>query len=391
MSRALDRLRTTGPGWVVALLVYLASRLVSTTFLLTMFLVATSEGWTFASHRDDPNFFTFSGSWDSSFYRRIALDGYPRDLPVDAAGNVLPNPWAFLPLYPVVVRALMAVTGLDFFVAGVIASTIFGAVASVVLYRLVLARGTQRTALWAVVLWCFGPLAFILQTAYAESLFLTLVFGSLLALVTRRYLVMIPLGVLAAFTRPGAIALALTLAIHLAVRLLGRKGFRRGELASIVVAGLAIAAAGLAWPFIADAVTGHPGAYLETELSWWTGFVGRQHFAPLTPWFVMSGRYLGIAGVILVLGVIAGYAWWLSRRSLRSLGHEFTAWGASYGLYLVAVFLPQQSLFRMLLPLAPLLGDPALTRRRATPWILLAAGIALQAAAVVLLWFLGYP
>jgi hypothetical protein len=375
----------------VALLVYVASRLVSTTFLLTMFLVATSEGWTFASHRDDPNFFTFSGSWDSSFYRRIAQDGYPRELPVDLAGNVLPNPWAFLPLYPLVVRALMAVTGLDFFVTGVIVSTIFGAVATIVLYRLVLARGTQRSALWSVALFCFGPLAFILQTAYAESLFLALVFGGLLALVARRYLLMIPLGVLAAFTRPGAVALALTLAIHLAIRLLGRKGFRRGELASIVVAGLAIAAAGLAWPFIADAVTGHPGAYLETELSWWTGFVGRQQFAPLTPWFVMSGRYLGIAGFALVVGVLAGYAWWLSRRSLRSCGHEFTAWGASYGLYLVAVFLPQQSLFRMLLPLAPLLGDPALTQRRATPWILLVTGLVLQAVAIVLLWFLGYP
>jgi hypothetical protein len=389
--RVVERVRVTAPSWVVVLVIYLTSRLLSTAFLLTMFLVATGEGWSFASHRDNPNFFTFSGSWDSSFYRRIALDGYPRELPLDSAGNILPNPWAFLPLYPWVTRAVMTVTGLDFFVAGVIVSTIFGAVAAVLLHRLVLARGSSRSALWAVALFCFGPVSFILQTAYAESLFLALVFGSLLALVSRRYLLMIPLGLLASFTRPGAVALALTLAIHLVVRLSGRKGFRHGELLAIVVAGLAIAAAGLAWPFIADAVTGHPGAYLSTELSWWTGFVGRQHFAPLTPWFVMAGRYLGIAGVILVLGVIAGYTWWLSRRSLRSLGHEFTAWGASYGLYLVAVFLPQQSLFRMLLPLAPLLGDPVLTQRRATPWVLLSAGIALQGLAVILLWFLGYP
>jgi len=391
MSRTLHGLRTATPGWAIVLLVYLASRLVSTTFLLSMFLVASAEGWSFASHRDNANFFTFSGSWDSYFYQRIATQGYPVQLPLDSAGNVAPNPWAFLPLYPLVTRAVMTITGLDFFVAGVIVSTIFGAVAAVVLHRLVLARGTERSALWAVVLFCFGPVSFILQTAYAESLFLALVFGSLLALVARRYLLMIPLGVLAAFTRPGAVALALTLAIHLAVRLLRRKGFRRGELASIVVAGLAIAAAGLAWPFIADAATGHPGAYLETELSWWTGFVGRQHFAPFTPWFVMSGRYLGLAGIALVLGVLAGYAWWLTRRSLRSLGHEFPAWGASYGLYLVAVFLPQQSLFRMLLPLAPLLGDPALSDKRAVRSILLTVAIALQAVAVVVLWFLGYP
>jgi hypothetical protein len=202
---------------------------------------------------------------------------------------------------------------------------------------------------------------------------------------------MIPTGVLAVFTRPGAIAIALLLAIHLVVRLVGRKGIRRAEVAAIVIAGLVIAAAGIAWPVIADAVTGHPGAYLETELSWWTGFVGRQHFAPLTPWFVIATRYLGYAGIALVVGVLAAYAWWLSRRSLRALGHEFVAWGASYGLYLVAVFLPQQSLLRLLLPLSPLLGDPAFSASNAIRRTLLAASIVLQAAAVVLLWFLGYP
>lgn len=388
MTRAIDSLRTRIPGWAAVLIVYAASRIVSTALLLGMLLLATNEGWTFASHRNNATFFMFSGSWDSSFYRRIALQGYPTDLPVDAGGNVTPNPWAFLPVYPWVTRGLMALTGLDFYVAGVIVSVVFGAAAAIVLHRLVLLRAGERSAIWAVILFCFGPVSFILQTAYAESIFLFLLFASLLALVARRYLLMIPTGVLAAFTRPGALALALVLAIHLIVRL--RSGLRRGEAAAIVVAGLVIAAAGLAWPVIADLVTAHPNAYLETELSWWVGFVGRQNFAPLTPWFLMAGRYLGIVGLVAVVVVIAGYAWWLSRLA-RPLGHELVAWGAGYGLYLVAVFLPQQSLFRMLLPLAPLLGDPALSRSRAVRRTLLAVGIVLQAAAVVLLWFLGYP
>ncbi|MCU1579488.1 MAG: hypothetical protein JWP19_1692 [Rhodoglobus sp.] len=390
MTRAIDRLGGGMPGWAAVLIVYAASRIVSTALLLGMFLLATNEGWTFASHRDNPTFFTFSGSWDSSFYRGIALQGYPTELPVDSRGNVLPNPWAFLPVFPWVTRGLMAISGLDFYVAGVIVSTVFGAAAAIVLYRLLLLRTNERSALWAVILFCFGPVSFILQTAYAESLFLFLIFASLLALVARRYLVMIPAGVLAAFTRPGALALALVLAIHLIVRM--RTGLlRRGEAATIVLAGLVIAAAGLAWPVIADQVTGHPNAYLQTELSWWVGFVGRQHFAPLTPWFLMAGRYLGIAGLLLVVAVVGGYAWWLSRRALRGLGHEFVAWGASYGLYLFAVFLPQQSLFRMLMPLAPLLGDPAFSRSAAVRRTLLVVGIVLQGAAVVLLWFLGYP
>ncbi|MEP6481168.1 MAG: hypothetical protein ABJA94_04085 [Rhodoglobus sp.] len=376
---------------VRVLTIYLGSRILSTTLLLVMFTVATDQGWSFASHREHATFFTFSGSWDASFYRRIALQGYPAELPTDAGGNVAPNAWAFLPLYPWVVRALMTVTGLDFYTAGVIVATVLGAGAALVLHRLVLLRAGERSALWAVALFCFGPVSFVLQVAYAESMFLLLVFACLLAMVTRRYWLMIPTGVLAAFTRPGAVALALALALHLVVRLVRRDGVRRGQVVAIVVAGLAIAAAGLAWPVIADAATGHPGAYLETELSWWTGFVGRQHFAPLTPWFVMAGTYLGGVGIALVLAVIAAFAWCLSRPSMRSLGDEFIAWGGSYGLYLVAVFLPQQSLFRMLLPLSPLLGDPAIARSPALRRTLLVGGIALQPVAIVLLWFLGYP
>lgn len=391
MIAGIAGVRAALPGWAAVLIMYLGSRILSTTLMLTMFVVATNEGWTFASHRDNPTFFTFSGSWDSSFYRRIALQGYPVDLPTDAHGHVAPNAWAFLPLYPWVVRGVMTVAGLDFFTAGVIVATLLGAGAALVLYRLVLVRAGQRSALWATALFCFGPVSFVLQVAYAESMFLLLAFACLLAMVTRRYWLMIPTGVLAAFTRPGAVALALALCIHFVVRIVGRKGVRRGEVAAIVIAGVVIAAAGLAWPVIADAVTGHPGTYLETELSWWTGFVGRQHFTPLTPWFVMAGSYLGAAGIIAVVAVIGGFAWWLSRRSMRILGSDFIAWGASYGGYLFAVFLPQQSLFRMLLPLSPLLGDPAIGRSAALRRTLLVAGIALQPAAVVLLWFLGYP
>jgi len=203
---------------------------------------------------------------------------------------------------------------------------------------------------------------------------------------------MVPFGVVAAFTRPGALALALALAVTALVRL-RREGraFRRRERVSVVVAGLVISAAGLAWSPIADHVTGRPGAYLDTELAWWTGFVGRQEFVPLTPWFLMAGAWLGVAGVVLVVAVLVGAAWFLSRRSTRAAGVEVVSWSASYLLYLVAVFLPQQSLPRLLMPLAPLLGHPAIAPSPRLRRVLLGGGIALQPVAVVLLWFVGYP
>ncbi|TFD56268.1 hypothetical protein E3T43_09245 [Cryobacterium sp. Hh7] len=133
------------------------------------------------------------------------------------------------------------------------------------------------------------------------------------------------------------------------------------------------------------------GYFAAAELSWWTGFVGRVELVPLTPWFLMAFEYLGVVGIVLVLLLAAGFGWWLSRRALHPPRPEIVAYSASYGLYLVAVILPQQSLFRLLLPLPPLLGDPAIARSKPLRRTLLAGSIALQPVAIVLLWFVGYP
>jgi len=392
-SRASRRfLEARHSDWTTPLLLWLASRAVSTVLLATVYLVATANGWPFASYRREPSFFTFSGSWDASFYRIIAEHGYPTTLPLDDAGHVAPNAWAFLPVFPALVRAVMPLTGGSFWVAGVLVSALAGAGACVLLYRLVLALGCSHRARWATALFAFAPTGFLLQVAYAESTFLLLLFGALLALVRRRYWLVAPLGLVAAFTKPGVLALAVALAVHLVVRWVQeRRALPARDAVAIVVSGLVVAAAGLAWPVIASAVTGRPNAYLDTELSWWVGFVGRQHFAPLTPWFTMAGTWLGPLGIALVVVVLAGAVWFWWRRDVRALGVDVWAFTASYGLYLVAVFLPQQSLPRLLMPMAPLLGSDVFvrTRRRAVTW--LTVGVCLQPVAIVLLWFLGYP
>jgi hypothetical protein len=382
-------------AWTAPLLIWAGSRVLSTLFLATLFVVATANGWDFASVRADPSFFTFSGSWDASFYRTIAEHGYPATLPTDGDGHVLPNPWAFLPVFPGVVRALMTLTGGSFWVVGVVVATLAGAGACVVLYRLVLTVGCSHRARWATALFAFAPTGFLLQVAYAESTLLLLLFGGLLALVRRQYWLVGALGVVAAFTKPGVLALAVALAVHLVVRWVRsarqQEPFPWRERIAVVVAGLVVAVAGLAWPVIASMVTGRPNAYLDTELSWWVGFVGRQHFAPLTPWFVMASRWLGPVGIVLVVVVLAGAVWFWTRRDVRALGPEVLGFTAAYGLYLVAVFLPQQSLPRLLMPMAPLLGSDVFvrTRRRGVTWLLV--GVGLQPVAIVLLWFVGYP
>ncbi|MFF1878311.1 mannosyltransferase family protein [Leifsonia sp. NPDC058230] len=381
--------------WVVVLVVFAASRVFTTTLMLTLFVAASAGHWHFESSRADPSFFTFSGSWDASYYRRIAEHGYPTVIPTDADGNVVQNAWAFLPLFPWIIRGLTFVTGLGFYPAAVIVATVFGAAATLVLYRLVASRVGPTSGLWAVLLFSFGPLSFVLQVAYAESLFFFLMFSALWAMMSRRYWWIIPLGVAAAFTKPGELALPLALAVVFVVRFVqwrrARIPFPGRERAAMIVAGVVTAVAGFAWPVIATAVTGFPDAYVKTELSWWTGFVGRVEFVPLTPWLLFTWKYAGVFGALLVAVVIAAFVWMLTRPSVRALGVEVIAFSASYALYLFAVFLPQQSLFRLLMPLAPLGGAPGLTHNRRARMIVLICGIALQPVALLLLWYLGYP
>lgn len=392
-------------GWTAPLVLWVASRVVSTVLLVGTLLVGAATGHVPQGHGGAHTLLTFSGSWDAWWYRTVAMHGYPRTVPVDGAGDVEPNAWAFLPLFPAVVRVVMDATGRSFWAAGVLVSLVSGAGGTVVLYRLVRAVAGSRRARRATALLVFGPLGFLLQVPYAEGLYLLLVSGALLALVQRRYPLVAVLGVLAAFTRPGALALAVAVAAHLvAVEVRAGRAPTRGlptrpwvhrvpwtTRIGLVVTGLVVAAAGLAWPVVASAVTGRPDAYLDTELSWWTGYLGHVHFVPMTPWFMLAWRWLGVGGILLVLAVIATGVWLLMRRSTHALGPEVFGFVAAYGVYLVAVFLPQQSLARLLMPAAPVLGTDLFVRTRRRAVVLGVVGVGLQAVAVVLIWYIGFP
>lgn len=376
---------------MLALGIFALSRLFSTALLAAMYWLAHAQGWPFASFRKEGGFFAFLGSWDASFYRRIAEGGYPSTLPLDDTGMIAPNEWAFMPLFPWLANGVRAVTGLEFYPAAVLVSTLCGAGAAVVLFLLTRARVSQQAALWATAFFCFGPLGFLLQVAYAESLFLLLTFGSLLALIRRNYWLLTVLAMAAAFSRPGALAIALALGIHLVLRWFSDEPFPWRDRIAIVAGGILISAAGLSWPLIAATATGNEHAYLDTELAWWVPLIGRQEFVPLTPWFLLASRWAGIAGVLAVIALVAAFVVFLTRKSTLTLGSELVSYAASYGLYLFAVFLPQQSTFRLLMPLAPLMASDLFTSTPARRWAVFSIGAALQPAAIVALWFLSFP
>ncbi len=338
-------------------------------------------------------FVQFLTGWDADHYGSIAVRGYPLDLPTDAAGVVQENNWAFMPLFPFLERTIANLTGLSWEIVGIGLSIAASLGATLLLYILLRAVSGPRQAWWAVTIFTFAPLSFVFVLAYAESLFLMLLFAGLLFAVRRQYWAILPVGLLATYTRPGILAFALGLGFIFALRWYRNRidPFPWRERVALGVTGVTLAVAGLSWTWIAEAATGTPHAYLRTETAWWIPLVGEGTFVPFTPWFRMFGTYLGILGMLLVCVIMVGAFWWLFSRPLTRLGPVVVSYGIAYALYLFAVFLPQASTFRLLMPISPLLADERFTATRARKQWLLLGCIGLQVVAAFLLWTIGYP
>jgi hypothetical protein len=289
-------------------------------------------------------------------------------------------------------------------VASAIVSVAFAAGAALLFFRLMDRVLPPGTALFATVLFCTAPLSPILQVAYAESMGLFFLFLALLLLLDRRYLLLMPVVVVLGFTRPGAIAFAALLLFHLIHRFVTRHRdpLTVGDLVRIAAAGLVSFAAGIAWPVIAGVVTGDHDAYTETELSWRVLYLG--HYDDLVPfqgWIEGADWWLrwihvpfpaslvlgcvGLALLVAIVGVLLFSPW------ARRIGVDLRLWIAGYGLYLLAVFFPQSSVFRVLMPMAPALGAVAVPRHAAWRVALVVLGILGQIGWVFIAWWVdGY-
>jgi hypothetical protein len=343
------------PWWLAVTIVFAAGRLITTLMLAWYATHQEANAWTGAT----PPFLDFSSIWDGRWYNLIAEHGYPKLLPHDAQGHVAENSWAFLPLYPMICKAIMVATGLSWNVVAIWVSVICGLVATLVIYRLFVHFLPAQQALFAIVLLSVAPASPMFQVAYAEALQLMLIAIALLLLVRRRYLAIIPVVLLLGFTRPGALALALTLGLYGVFRFARRKRnrFPAGERWRLLAAIVASVIAGFAWMGVAAWFTGVPDAYLQTELTWRAGYIGFGHLVPFTPW-VLAAQYWwpGLTGYLVFAGVVALFALVVFAPASKRLGLEMRLWMFSYAVYLLAVFFPQSSTVRLLLPMFPALG-----------------------------------
>jgi hypothetical protein len=380
------------PWWVKVLVIFAASRLVSTIILLAFAAIQPANPWTLAH----PDYFSFAGLWDGAWYHLVVTNGYPTTLPLTSDGHINQNTWAFLPAYPLLVGGLSTITTLSFNVVGVFVSIGFAAGTALVFYKMLLLRLGSSAALFAVVLFCFSPLSPVLQVDYAESMQLFFIACALYYLQQRRYWTMLPYVAIASFTRPGMLAFALAMGAHVVYRWVvrGRDPFRSDERVAAIVTTVASAILGYAWPAIAGLVTGVSGAYTKTELSWRSPYVGWTPLVPFTSWIQGANwwfawqRWPGPPIPFVVLAIAVGlFGWFLFTKPMKRLGVDLRLWVASYALYLLAVFFPQSSVFRLFVPIFPVLGAMAQPKSLVYRVIIVVAFIVGQIAWVDWTWW----
>jgi hypothetical protein len=353
------------------LAVYVLARAVTTGFLL-LASAASPPGSRFGRGATLAEYIV---AWDAQWYWLIAVEGYPADLPRGDDGAVAQNGWAFMPVFPFLARAVGVPLG-AWGAGAVLIALAAGYACCLLLWSLLRERIGRIAALWAVVFFAAGPLSALFQVAYAETLFLMLVLWGIRCLQRRSYGWLYPTVLLMAYTRPGVLAFALLLGLFGIWRILSRhrEPLGRIEILHILALGAVTTAAGFSWTLIAGWVTGDQSAYLETELAWrrlWVGDEGG--FVPFEGWIQAADFWFRTWGlppwlgfVALALGV-AAVALLLAREPhVKRLGVEVRLWAVSYLVYLLAVFFPQSSVFRLLFPLSPLWG--ALAAPRSTLW-----------------------
>lgn len=374
------------PWWLRVVAVFALSRVVTTTILLVAASLQDANPWTGAR----PGYLDFATMWDGHWYYIIAVSAYPSELPIDAEGHIGENAWAFMPVYPMLVRALMLITGGSFALLAVVVSVVAALGAALLFFRLMRDVLPREAVMFSVVVFCFGPLSPILQVAYAESLHLLLLVLGLWLLVRRNYWMLLPVVLVMSLTRPSGLAFGLLLLLHLIARFLtrGRDPFPVRERVAVVVVGLWTAFCGLAWLLAAALGTGSLTAYTDTELAWRSVYIGRGELVPFTSWFE-SGEwwfwFLGVPreiagwmGALAVVLLVAIFALVMISAPVRRLGTDLRLWLLSYALYLLAVFFPQSSTFRLLVPMFPLAGALAIPRSPVYRVTLVVVMVALQ-------------
>lgn len=200
--------------------------------------------------------------WDGQHYLQIVREGYPPTLP-GGTGGTAQSVHAFFPGFPMLVRAVVTVTGLAPDTAAVVTTMVMGAVAATLVWLLARDLAGGEVATRAVLLFSFFPGSFVLGMIYSEGAFLALAAACLLALHRRCWVVAGLAAAAAGATRPTGLVLVAccTWAAVEAVR-------RRREWLALAAPVLAPIGFG-AWSLFLSVHTGSATSWLRSQRDGW--------------------------------------------------------------------------------------------------------------------------
>ncbi|GGX65125.1 hypothetical protein [Streptomyces hiroshimensis] len=175
-------------------------------------------------------------AWDGNLYVSIAQGGYAPGYSYADDGSLTGNNLAFFPLFPMLIRAVHAVTGLGWGTSGIVTAHLALLAALIVVHRLLTRLHGARTALVAIVLLAGAqPMALSFLMSYSESLFLALAAGTLLAAHRKAWLTAGILALLTGLTRPAAAAVVAALAVAAGLHLLRERRLSPRPLAAVAL------------------------------------------------------------------------------------------------------------------------------------------------------------
>lgn len=318
--------------------------------------------------------------WDSHWYVLAAAKGYPSVIP-SGTGNRAQSTVGFFPMFPLIIRATSAVTGLQPRGAGLLAGFVCGLAGAVLIWRLMESVYGCEAADRATALVFVSPGAYVLSMVYSETLLIPLAAACLLALQHRRWVLAGVLGAATTAVDPIGIAIVApaALAAYLAIR-------DRRQWAALVAPILAPAGIVAFFAYL-WAHTGTPLAWFVAQRRGWQG--GRFGSGIWEELLVIMHDHLTVppytvkvAGLVVAVALLCVF--FVTRRP-----GIFTAYVAAV---LVLAFLSPIVGFtpRTLLRAFPLLG--VVGARLSSGWyqaVLVVFALAMAAAAVVSFGSLG--
>ena len=121
--------------------------------------------------------------WDSVWYANIINEGYKYN-----GNDLVQQPVAFYPLYPLITKALTIFTGINSLLALLVVANVAGVLSVLALFKYVRHDYNDEIAYLTVAFLSFFPTSFYMSAGYAESLALFLILCFFLLLKQEQYI-----------------------------------------------------------------------------------------------------------------------------------------------------------------------------------------------------------